>query len=284
MRQASKQGMHESMESCAKSIRPPEIGPAARRLYEASGAARFGLPEENWEFCLVDIAVAQLGPSMSTAAFIRFCGTLHLAELALGRSCALGLEPAWETLIATYSAAILAAAISITRPDETVGRELAQSLWTDLYCTPAKLGSYTGRGALENWLKATLYQANTNRFRSERRFVSLEESLCPVCLELAPRDLAEAETTLLVEQSMRAALREIAAEDRFLLASYYVDGRNLAQISAMLCVHESTVSRRIAKLLKRLQRGMCRRLRMRGITSDFALSLSLDFDLKRELS
>ena len=50
-----------------------------------------------------------------------------------------------------------------------------------------------------------------------------------------------------------------SAEDRFILASYYLDGRTLAEIARTLAVHESTISRKLDKLAKSLRKQIVTR-------------------------
>ena len=54
--------------------------------------------------------------------------------------------------------------------------------YADLYGTTtrdgqrvSKLASYTGRGSLEGWLRTVMAQEFVNRFRRQRRLVSLDE-------------------------------------------------------------------------------------------------------------
>src|SRR5947207_9166650 len=69
----------------------------------------------------------------------------------------------------------------ITRED-SAGRELADSVYADLYGTKtregeriSKLSSYRGRGSLEGWLRTVLAQEYVNTYRKQRRLVSLDE-------------------------------------------------------------------------------------------------------------
>ena len=66
--------------------------------------------------------------------------------------------------------------------ESSAARELADSLYADLYGTTtrdgqriSKLASYTGRGSLEGWLRTVMAQEFVNRFRRQRRLVSLDE-------------------------------------------------------------------------------------------------------------
>src|ERR1035438_338514 len=72
-------------------------------------------------------------------------------------------------------------ALHITR-DNAHAADLADSLFADLYGVNArdgvrksKLLSYTGRGSLEGWLRTVMAQEFVNRYRKQKRAVSLDE-------------------------------------------------------------------------------------------------------------
>src|SRR6202051_4690427 len=96
-------------------------------------------------------------------------------------SCAAGNERAWQNFISRYRPKLHRMALHITR-DATHAAELADSLFADLYGVNArdgvrtsKLVSYTGRGSLEGWLRTVMAQEFINRYRRQKRTVSLEE-------------------------------------------------------------------------------------------------------------
>ena len=62
------------------------------------------------------------------------------------------------------------------------------------------------------------------------------------------------------------ALSSLAAEDRLVLASYYLDGRTLAEIARMLGVHESTISRRVEKITTSIRKRIIAGLLRRGMS------------------
>ena len=110
-----------------------------------------------------------------------FCAALRLEELALARACAAGNERAWQDFITRYRQKLHGMALHITR-DGAHAAELADSLFADLYGVNArdgvrssKLASYTGRGSLEGWLRTVMAQEFINRYRKQKRTVSLEE-------------------------------------------------------------------------------------------------------------
>src|SRR5581483_5829121 len=157
-------------------------------------------------------------------------------------------------------------------------------LYTDLYGTQtrngqrvSKLSSYSGRGSLAGWLRTVLAQEYVNHYRKQRRLVSLDRECeegaqfpAAPATEIAPVDTR-------VEQATDEVLRSLTSEDRFILASYFLDERTLAEIARVLSVHESTISRKVEKLTKSVKRqilknllaaGMSRRQAEEALTTD----------------
>ena len=137
--------------------------------------------------------------------------------------------------IAVYRQPLLRAAIAITG-SETLGRDLADQLYAELYGLTERdgerrcpLASYRGRGSLLGWLRTTLAQRHVDHHRRTRREEPLEEFDAP-----APDPAPEqpARELSLLERAIEEALESAEAEDRFLLAAYYLDGQTLKQIAA----------------------------------------------------
>ena len=84
----------------------------------------------------------------------------------------------------------------------------------------------------------------------------------------APAVNPETETPIdpRLEASTDEALAGLPAEDRFVLASYYLDDKTLADIARLLSVHESTISRKVDKLLKSLRKQILAGLSRRGMS------------------
>ena len=213
------------------------------RLYAESGAAALSIPLDDF------------------ASWLPETGCAHLKDLVLARACALGKPAAWDRFIALYRPKLYAAATAITR-DETLGRELADSLYADLYGT-RKLYSFQGRGSLEGWLKTILAQEWVNRLRRERKLVAFDDSLeTPSALADPPPPTDQKALT----EATDSALSELGPEDRFLLASYYLDQRTLAEIGRTLNMHESTVSRKLDKVTAQLRRQIIATLCKTGLS------------------
>ena len=164
-------------------------------------------------------------------------------------------------------------ALHITR-DGAHAAELADSLFADLYGVNArdgvrssKLASYTGRGSLEGWLRTVMAQEFINRYRKQKRTVSLEEQTEEgVQFAAAVPEPICASDPKRLEAATDEALAELSSEDRFTLASYYLDGRTLAEIARTLGLHESSVSRRLDRLATGLRKRILAGLRTRGMS------------------
>ena len=228
-----------------------------------------GLSAAEFAAILQEICRQYLRPDASETERQQFCRGLQLEDLALARACAKGSEAAWDRFVARYRAKLRDAALAIAK-EESRARELADSLFAELFGTRqtadgdriSKFASYTGRGSLEGWLRTLLAQEYINRLRHERRLVSFDEEMeteatTPSCAGHAP-DTRIAHAT-------DEALAAISAEERLILASYYLDNRTLAEIGRLLGAHQSTISRRLDKITRGLRKRILHALWRKGM-------------------
>jgi RNA polymerase sigma-70 factor (ECF subfamily) len=263
-------------------------------LYERSGAAAYGLSAERFAAILDEILRKHIAsnPAADAGQHADFCAGLRLEELALARACAEGNERAWHDFISRYRQKLHSMALHITR-DSAHGAELADSLFADLYgvnvragVRHSKLVFYTGRGSLEGWLRTVMAQEFINRYRKLKRTVSLDEQIEEGVQFAAPADpagrsnrVSDDASDQQLEAATDEALAELSAEDRFTLASYYLDGRTLAEIARTLGLHESSVSRRLDRLAAGLRKRILAGLRLRGMSHAQA-SEALEADVR----
>jgi len=245
-------------------------------LYQKAGAGRFGLTEQEFSQILEEVRAKYLPAGAGKREVLELYRSLHVEELALARACAAGNDAAWDVFLVRYREKLYDAACSIA-PSESTARELADSLYAELFGTEtrdgkrvSKLNYYAGRGSLEGWLRMVLAQEYVNLFRSQRRLVSLEEQAEAGVQFRAPNSAATPEGSATSDPRLEAATDEalaaLPAEDRFILASCYLDGRTLAETACVLGVHESTVSRRLARITKSLSKAIVKGLLSRGMT------------------
>ena len=266
------------------------------RLYRQAGAQSLGLSERDLTSILEEVAAKYLPRDARQSEVLELLTNLRLEELALARACARGNETAWEVFLNRYREKLYNAAHSIASED-SAAHDLADSLYADLYGTQtsdgrrvSKLDSFTGRGSLEGWLRAVLAQEYVNRYRRHQRLVSLEERTeAGVQFEAEEFDPEQALDSRL-EQATDQALASLAAEDKFTLASYYLDGCTLAEIARLLGVHESTVSRRLEKTTTLLRKSILAGLVKRGMNPKEARQAmdvevsDLTLDVRRRLT
>jgi RNA polymerase sigma-70 factor, ECF subfamily len=245
----------------------------ATELFERSGGSAYGLSLKQFALILENVANRTEGMSGSTARQIEaFVSSLKLDELALAHGCAAGNQHAWDVFLTRYRESIYQSARSITR-NETTGRELADSLYAELYGLGpeedrrSKLALYSGRGSLAGWLRMVLAQSYINQIRAGKRLVSIEEEE-----EEHGRQFpaASVESTAAPDSRIKGAtdevLTQLSAEERFLLSSYFLDGRRLAEIGRTLGVHESTISRKMEKLLAEVRKRIRKNLERHGMS------------------
>jgi RNA polymerase sigma-70 factor (ECF subfamily) len=243
-------------------------------LWRECDASTWGLTRPDFDEILSTIGIAQnfgqppeaIPTRQQQTAWFR---SLKLNDLVLARACAAGNERAWQRFVDIYEQSLIRAAIAITGSD-TVGRDLAGQLYAELYGLNTRDGqrrcpleSYRGRGSLIGWLRTTLAQRHVDHFRRTRREEPLEEFDAPAS-EPAPTQPPAA--LQILGQSIEGALRGQEPEVRFLLASYYIDGRTLAEIAKVLRVHEATVSRKLHRAIDGIRKQVLRNLESSGLS------------------
>jgi RNA polymerase sigma-70 factor, ECF subfamily len=264
-------------------------------LHVRGGCDKLGLTRESFAAILCEVGTKYHANGSETEIRAFFLG-LRIDELALARACAAGHNPAWEIFLTRFREKLYQSALRIARED-SAARELADTLYADLYGTNtrqgqrvSKLSSYTGRGSLEGWLRTVLAQEYVNRYRRTKRLVSLDEESEEGIQFSAPEAEPVAPAEPRLAQATDEALAALSSEDRTVLSAYYLDGRTLAEIARMLGVHESTISRKLDKLGKTLRKQILGGMARRGMSrrqAEEALEVDvrdLQLDIRRSLA
>ena len=263
----------------------PAIAKAIERLYAGSEAPRYGLSSaqflEHVSAVLLRYAAGAPEPDQLELLF-----KLRIDELVLARACSAGNAAAWDAFLLRFRPALYATARRIAG-NEVNARELADEIYADLYGVPgasgrriSKLDSYTGRGSLEGWLRTVLSQQFIDRIRASAKTVSLDEQL-EAGASFAARDPApDSQSDSRLTAAIAMCLDELPAEERFLLASYYLDQRTLADLAHQLHVHESTMSRRLDRIATALRKRVRKRLLAAGLSARRCDELLQDLDVR----
>jgi len=246
----------------------------ADELWRACDAAQWGLTRDEFDQILLEAGTAQnfgldeaaMAARKQQAEFFR---GLRVGDLVLARACARGNERAWEHFVAVYRQPLTRAAIAITG-SETLGRDLADQLYAELYGLNVREGqrrcplvSYRGRGSLMGWLRTTLAQRHVDHYRRTRREEPIEEHDAPA--SDPPPQTPGFELSLL-ERAIEQAIASRNAEERYLLAAYYLDEQTLLEIGRVLDVHEATVSRRLRRAASEIRKQILRNLERSGMS------------------
>lgn len=237
--------------------------------------------------------------------------SLYVEDLALATACKDASEPAWEFFITRFRPELYSAARAICRHDEAAARELADSLYGELFGAGRSGGQqasgerrslfdyFHGRSKLSTWLRAILSQRYVDSVRATRRTESLDDeqteqeaSAIRASATAGPEsDPDRARFLSLLQVALTAALGALPARDRLRLAYYYVQDLTLAQIGRLLGEHEATVSRHLDGTRRDLRKQVERALRAEKRLSDAQIRLCYEyaleewpFDLTRALS
>ena len=272
------------------------IRAVAAELRASCQCDELGMSRESFAGILLEVGQKCIQPPASATDVRAFFTSLRCSELVLARACAAGNERAWEVFLTRYREKLYVSALRIAR-EESAARELADSLYADLYGTnlrdgrrTSKLSSYTGRGSLEGWLRTVLAQEFVNRYRKTRRLVSLEEESEEGVQFAAPETEQAVAADPRLASATDQALAALSSEDRTILAAYFLDERTLAEIGRMLGVHESTISRKLDRLARSLRKqilanlgrsGMSRRQAEESMEADVR---DLRLDIRRSLT
>lgn len=274
--------------------------PALGRLYRRSRAERWNLPET----ALSEIAArgALKSGAVEGNRVEAYIDALHGEDLALAVACISGNARAWEHFISSLRPSLYAAARAIAG-DDIRGRELADSIWADLYGLEVRDGRrvstleyFHGRSSILTWLRAILAQRHVDYIRSQSRTQSLDvdlESRRSTASsnhnenENDTSDRERARYVAMLGLALDLALKALAPQDRMRMAYYYRHQLSLKEIGRLMGEHESSVSRKLERAREQLESAIERRLRDIERLSQDQIRLCYDFaagDLQLDLA
>jgi RNA polymerase sigma-70 factor len=279
---------------------PPEFAaryaPALARLYSRARAARWNLGED----ILAEAAVhgASKSGAVETDRVEAYLDALHGEDLALAIACKGGNSRAWDHFISTLRPPLYAAARAIAG-DEMRGRELADSLWADLYGLEVHDGRrrslleyFHGRSSILTWLRALLAQRHVDYIRTQQRTQPLDDDvedrrIDPNSNHDEAAGPERARYVRMLSIALDLALKTLPSQDRMRMAYYYRHELSLKEIGRLMGEHESSVSRKLARTREQLKNEIERRLRDIDRLSQDQIRLCYDFaagDLQFDLA
>ena len=132
----------------------------------------------------------------------------------------------------------------------------------------SKIAQYHGVGSLEGWLRVVITRKKIDRVRACRRQVPIEdldsEPDVPRAGSTASGLVQQGERRFAVsavKQALESALNQLNDGERLVLELYFLREVNLKSIARLLNIHESTASRHVKQICRKLQKGVERNLR-----------------------
>ena len=212
----------------------------------------------------------------SPEAVARFLKLLHAEDFALAVACRHGVESAWERFISRYRPGLYGAARTMTR-EEVRARELADSLWADLYGLKASesgqrrslLDHFRGQSSLKTWLHAVLARRHIDSLRAERRHDPLD-TVTPERLAVAddPPDPQRPRWLQMLTDALTEAVAELDPRDRLRVRYHYADGLKVGEISRVMGEREWTVSRGLKRARRLIRTRVERALGLAGLSAE----------------
>lgn len=260
----------------AESAAPPVSEAAFDALFARSEAARWDVTRDAFAVAVRRAVTAIAGATADAARCDTIVASLHGADLALALACAAGHGAAWDHFVLTFRPELYRAARAMT--DDATGRELADSLYADLFGLDTRGGErrslfryYHGRAKLTTWLRSVLAQRHVDLVRARKRTTSLDddpEQPAAERLVAAPApDPATAASMRLAALAVTAALDLLTWDDRRRLAYYYVYGVRLLAIGRAFGESEATASRKLERARQTLRAGIEAELAARGLSA-----------------
>ena len=278
------------------------IAIAQKMLDRAAPLPDWGLSAEQFQIALNRSAMQRFPASAPAANVVdKYLEGLNLPDLALACACSAGNSAAWDYFIANFRPELYRAARAIVSgsgrgsdPAESAARELADSLYGDLYGLRESEGHrkslfdyFHGRSKLTTWLCAILAQRHVDQFRRTRLLDPLDdgeetnnESSQPEVRIAATNSVPDPDREkylVILQAVLLAALDALAPRDRLRLAYYYANDLTLAQIGKLLGEHEATVSRKLDRTRNDLRRQIEKVLREEKKLTDAQLRLCFDY-------
>ncbi|HZS51461.1 MAG TPA: sigma-70 family RNA polymerase sigma factor [Bryobacterales bacterium] len=236
----------------------PDVDGIFAEACRLAGIERYDLSAEDLVRAIEE-SVKRYAPAADGRELRKFILSLRLEDLALATACARGSGRAWEEFYKKYHQYLI----------DTAGEyDLADQVIAELYGMDGqgKIGNFRGRSTLKTWLHALVHQAQVDRHRREARLVGFDSLPAEPAKQEHPESFEGRDAAAALARVLRREIAKLEAPQRLLLAWYYSDGLRLAQIARMRGAHESTVSRELEGIRKRLRKQVLQRLQDEGFS------------------
>jgi RNA polymerase sigma-70 factor len=222
-----------------------------------------GLDREKYKSQLLHITGKYLGLDAQRQSIINFVSRLHTRDLYLGLACAQRTDVAWNCFIANYGKYIKSLASYMSSNSDSA-IELADDVTVDLFLPDSsghsRIASYEGRSSLATWLRVVVSHRATN----ERERLCNNMDSADNLPEIADREsLIKIDASLrnyryehIIADSFHYSCKCLTERERLILLLRYDERLRLGEIAGLLGMHQSTVTRQLMKIYKKLRDEM----------------------------
>ncbi len=267
---------------------------AIERVRIRGNAEQWGLTTDLLVATLHESVIAWtrgLGSPPAEGAVAGYLDRLNAEDLVLACACRAGITTAWDHFVTHYRGMLQAAARAMIH-DEPRARDLADSLYAELYGLEVRAGErrsllsyFHGRSSLRTWLKAVVAQRFVDDYRAHQRAASigeaiaLEQSVVAAPGEDRP-DPDRARYVTALGEAVTTALNELKPRDRMRLNFYHLEQLTLKEIGRIMGEYESSVSRRLTRTRTQLRRRIEQVLRREKGLNEEQIRLCYDYALE----
>jgi RNA polymerase sigma-70 factor (ECF subfamily) len=169
----------------------------------------------------------------------------------LAAGVARGEEAAFRALYERYHPRVLRFALVLSRGDESLAQDVAQSV----FLTAArKLRTAESEAHLWNWLARVARQQIARRWRKHQRDSAF------VSAGALPEEFPAAEPDSVLEEILDAALQSMDPEERQLIETFYFDRRSQKEIAEQFNTTPKAISSRLERAREKLRSLIKRKL------------------------
>jgi RNA polymerase sigma-70 factor (ECF subfamily) len=228
----------------AQTVVPPALDETLTALWSEGQTAWPGIRVDAGDF------VAYLAQRLGNEPVESWLSGAHAADLYLCCACSAGSPAALAAFDERYLSQV-GGFVARMRVSPAFIEELTQTLRERLFVGSApKIGEYSGRGGLHNWLRVVSVRTALNLLRGRHELLddgahSHDKQLPSAQADPELAHIKQRYTRQLAE-AMNAGFAQLSSEQRQLLRSHFLEGVTLDQLATRLAVHRATVARRIA--------------------------------------
>ena len=212
-------------------------------------------------------------PHSREDAAANFAATLHLADLYLAIACACGNELAWKVFGAHFRKYLDKLCLWVHGAAR--GYELAEDVFADLYLPDSsgqsRIASYDGRSTMSTWLRVIVGNRSLNeqlrKCNSDMRLSAVHEVVDRKAhLEIETNIYARRYEQILLASLQNAAHEQLNENERLILLLRYDQNLRLGEIADLLGIHQSTVTRKMDRAMRRFRDHVLAIMRREGLS------------------